>query len=252
MLSRLLGSERSFSPEAQRPQEGGFPCPSLGTSGCTCPLAHVYSASHTRAPRHRRPGTPRTSTLLVRHGPHPQRKRLPEDQDTTTPKSLASGTRSGWHRATCKRSQRTSGGESELLCAWAETSQGRGPPGHLVPLLCMVYVSRGRPPDDPGPPPVYRKRGKPRPRDQRLEEGGEPLPGGGSHSGRGADAPRPSAAPEPAVAPAPPDPLAGPVWQRRVRISKPRGLAANGPAPSRPFPQPLPPPPLAPPLAAPT
>lgn len=215
-----VGAKELF-PE-QRLWEGGFHCWRLQGQGAGR-AAHFCPTGPTRSP--------------------PPQERLPEDRVTDTPKRQApyqAGICATW-----KRSQRTSGGGSQLLppgcSAPGQAALGTARAVRGVAVLGMLPGGRRARPGSAESP------GSPRPK----------TPGWKPFGGRVARRPRPSAAPDPRWRPRR-RPLARPVWPRWARISKPRCLAANGPAPARRFPQPLPPRPSAPlppprvPLAAPT
>lgn len=120
----------------------------LESLGCQAALAlaHVHTVrSHTRVPRHQGWDTAHFCPAGTKWTPTPQGRKLPEDQDTSTPKPWS---------PRLEKEPKNSGGGSELVSVWDETSQGGWPREHPVSLLCVLYVSCGMPPKDPSPPPV--------------------------------------------------------------------------------------------------
>lgn len=129
-------------------------------SGCTGPGPRAHSTfPHTCT---QASGTGDTAHFSAgpKWAPLPHGRKLPEDQDTSTPKP--------WSPC-LEKEPKNSGGGSELVSVWNETSQGGWPLEHPMSLLCVLYVSCGMPREGPQPAAgLLKAREAP---DQRPEAG---------------------------------------------------------------------------------
>lgn len=114
-------------------------------SGCTGPGPRAHSTFPHTCTQASGMGHGPLLPCWSKMDPTPQGRKLPEDQDTSTPKPWS---------PRLEKEPKNSGGGSELVSVWDETSQGGWPREHPVPLLCVLYVSCGMPPKYPSPPPV--------------------------------------------------------------------------------------------------